>query len=337
MLVFLWICIFLSIYIFFVRDNFFSELLISFLPYICVCCWLVIIILCIFLYYFTSHKVGHKSLNIFLTIILLISSIAIFGLYTQEFFWFYSQNSEKIRLDQQNWIKVFYANILYTNADFIALQKKIEDENPDIVILVEFSDAHEKEMKTFFKDNYPYMNRNSRSVMLAWDVVFSKIPLDVNIEKIENDWTRKYSHIKILCDNLIIPSCTKWVDMYVVHTAAPVSMKNYEMRNSQLKKIKNWYNKQESKSAWNPTIIIWDFNLSPWSYNYKILTSNWRMLNVLRYQKPNYTRSLFQQWIFRSHIDQLFISPEITVTEVKVESLTWSDHRSFSFSFWTRI
>jgi hypothetical protein len=41
------------------------------------------------------------------------------------------------------------------------------EENPDIVIMVEFSDEHEDEMKEFFKDNYPYMNRNSRSTMLA--------------------------------------------------------------------------------------------------------------------------------------------------------------------------
>jgi hypothetical protein len=58
------------------------------------------------------------------------------------------------------------------------LQQKIEQENPDIVILVEFSDNHENEMKQFFKENYPYMNRNSRSITLAGDVVFSKIPLE---------------------------------------------------------------------------------------------------------------------------------------------------------------
>jgi hypothetical protein len=57
------------------------------------------------------------------------------------------------------------------------LQQKIEKENPDIVVLVEFSDNHENEMKEFFRENYPYMNRNSRSTMLAGDVVFSKIPL----------------------------------------------------------------------------------------------------------------------------------------------------------------
>ena len=64
-------------------------------------------------------------------------------------------------------IKVFYANILYKNTDYESLKQKIIEENPDIVIMVEFSDEHEDEMKSFFKENYPYMNRNSWSDMLA--------------------------------------------------------------------------------------------------------------------------------------------------------------------------
>jgi len=67
---------------------------------------------------------------------------------------------------------------LFKNTDYKSLQEKIIEENPDIVIMVEFSDDHEDEMKDFFKENYPYMNRNSRSTMLAGDVVFSKLPIE---------------------------------------------------------------------------------------------------------------------------------------------------------------
>jgi endonuclease/exonuclease/phosphatase (EEP) superfamily protein YafD len=89
------------------------------------------------------------------------------------------------------------------------------------------------------------------------------------------------------------------------------------------------------KKNWTPTIIIWDFNLSPWSYYYKQFTKHLDMQNALSYQSPNYTWSLHWQWIFRSHIDQLFISPEIKISPVKIENLSWSDHRSFIFNFWT--
>jgi endonuclease/exonuclease/phosphatase (EEP) superfamily protein YafD len=134
--------------------------------------------------------------------------------------------------------------------------------------------------------------------------------------------------MKILCDE-----CEDWVDLYVIHTSAPVSYKNFEMRNIQIGKLLSDFLKQYIN--WTPTMIIWDFNLSPWSHYYKQFTKHINMLNALSFQSPNYTRSLLQQWIFRSHIDQLFISPEIRLSEVNIENLTWSDHRSFTFRFWT--
>ena len=163
---------------------------------------------------------------------------------------------------------------------------------------------------------------------LAWDVVFSKIPLENITETHEVEaWSRNYSYIKILCDN-----CEDWVDFYVIHTAAPVSLKNYDMRNNQIGKLLSDFIKYHEN--WTPTMIIWDFNLSPWSYYYKKLTKQRNMLNALSFQSPNYTQSLFQQWIFRSHIDQLFVSPEVKISEIKIEKLAGSDHRSFTFQFW---
>lgn len=56
---------------------------------------------------------------------------------------------------------------MYTNLDYENIQHTIESENPDIVILVEFSDNHKEHMEHFFKTRYPYMSRNSWSETLA--------------------------------------------------------------------------------------------------------------------------------------------------------------------------
>ena len=316
-------------FLYFFRDSFVAELAISFVPYIIWFCILALIIEIYLIIHESKRRRKHKSIKIFFTILITILTIWIWTLYSSEFFWFYNQNDESIRLNNnEEWIKVFYANILYKNTDYKSLQDKIIEEDPDIVVMVEFSDDHEEEMKEFFKENYPYMNRNSRSMTLAWDVVFSKIPLENITETHEVEaWSRNYSYIKILCDN-----CEDWVDFYVIHTAAPVSLKNYDMRNNQIGKLLSDFIKYHEN--WTPTMIIWDFNLSPWSYYYKKLTKQRNMLNALSFQSPNYTRSLFQQWIFRSHIDQLFISPEVKISEVKIEKLAGSDHRSFTFQFW---
>ena len=315
--------------LYYFRESFIAELTISFVPYIIWFCILAIIIETYLIIHESKRRRKHKWIKIFFTILITILTIWIWTLYSSEFFWFYNQNDESIRLTNENWIKVFYANILYKNTDYKSLQEKIKKENPDIVIMVEFSDNHEDEMKDFFKENYQYMNRNSWSTMLAGDVVFSKLPIEnAYTTWIEWKWNRKYSYIQIECENSQF-NCKNNFDLYVIHTAAPVSVENFEMRNNQLEQL--WTDFRQSKSS-KPIIVIWDFNLSPRSYYYKKLIKNRNLKNALSFQDPNYTRSLLQQWIFRSHIDQLFISENIKITPVTIENLSWSDHRSFSFS-----
>ena len=324
------ICCIIRLYFF--RESFIAELAISFIPYIIWFCILALISEIYLIIHESKRRRKHKSIKIFFTILVTILTIWIGTLYSSEFFWFYNQNDESIRLtENEERIKVFYGNIYYKNIDYNSLQEKIEEENPDIVILVEFSDAHEDEMKEFFRENYPYMNRNSWSTTLAGDVVFSKIPLDnATTTWLLWRWNRKYSYMEIDCNDVL--NCEDKIDLYVVHTAAPVSVENFEMRNNQIQQL--WSDFLPKNKNQIPTIVIWDFNLSPWSYYYKQLTKNRNLLNALSFQAPSYTRSLHQQGIFRSHIDQLFISPEIKISEVKIEDLSWSDHRSFTFDFW---
>lgn len=317
--------------LYFFRESFISELAISFIPYIITFCLIALIIEIYLIIHESCRRRKNKSIKIFLTIIIAAITIWIWTLYTSEYFWFYNHNDEWIRINN-GWIKVFYANILFKNTDYASLQKKIEQEDPDIVILVEFSDEHEDEMKEFFKENYPYMNRNSRSTMLAGDVVFSKIPLEnITENHLVSAGSWNYGYMKIECDNTI-ENCETWVDLYVIHTAAPVSLRNFQMRNAQLNKLKSDFIKNQDPTR--PIIIIWDFNLSPRSYYYKEFTKDRDMKNALSFQTPNYTRSLLQQWIFRSHIDQLFISSKIKISKIEIENLVWSDHRSFIFNFW---
>ena len=326
------ISIILISFIYFFRESFIAELAISFEPYIIGFCVLALIIEIYLIIYESKRRIKHKSIKIFFTIIVTVITIWIWTLYSSEYFWFYNHQDESIRLNNEEWIKVFYANIFYKNIDYNSLQQTVEKENPDIVVLVEFSDAHENEMRDFFKENYSYMNRNSWSTMLAWDVVFSKIPLkNASTTGIDWKWNRKYSYMQNECEDLKF-RCKNNLDLYVIHTAAPVSVENFNMRNNQLEQL--WLDFKQNNNL-IPTIVIWDFNLSPRSYYYKELIKNRKLENALSFQNPDYTRSLFQQWIFRSHIDQLFISPEVKISPITIENLSWSDHRSFTFKFWT--
>ena len=140
------------IYVYFFRESFFSELVISFVPYII---WFFILELIIEVYLLiheSRRKRKNKTIHLLFTIIAVILTIWILTLYSLEYFSFYNQSDNSIRMDNPEWIKVFYANILYKNTNYESLKEKIQQENPDIVILVEFSDEHEDAMTEFFRE-----------------------------------------------------------------------------------------------------------------------------------------------------------------------------------------
>ena len=64
------------------------------------------------------------------------------------------------------------------NNNIDAIKKMILDENPDVVLFVEFSEEHSQALKDFFATHYPYSNNTSRSKIAVGSIVFSKYPID---------------------------------------------------------------------------------------------------------------------------------------------------------------
>ena len=303
------------------RDNFVSELIFSFLPYFFVfaCCMVVLGILLL---------LRKKTQNPILKFIL-VQEIIVFGilwaLTGKEIHAFYGTWEDTGEV--WTWVKVFYANILYTNTGFDILEQTITKEQPDVVVLVEFSDLHKENMEDFFRTNYPYMSRNSWSETLAWDIIFSKYPLEnIGVPVTKGTWT--YSHLTLS------PLHNEKIDLYVVHTAAPVSLEKFVMRNRQLDKLANDL-QQERKNNKSESLMIGDFNLSPWSFYYQqFIEKLWDdFQNQTNKNGIDYTRSFLGQKIMRSHIDQLFTTKGIKIHQFYIEDLLWSDHRYFSFFF----
>ncbi|MBQ7073516.1 endonuclease/exonuclease/phosphatase family protein [bacterium] len=225
-------------------------------------------------------------------------------------------------------MKVFYANILYTNTNYEGLKNTIKEENPDLVVLVEFSNEHEIAMKDFFKEDYPYVNRNSRSEKLAGDVIFSKYPLiESKREKEREKGTWDYSTVKVK-----IPEKRDLLNLYVVHTAAPVSPSTYEMRNLQLEKLATEFAEKKHEEQ-EKNMIIGDFNLSPRSAQYQTLMNTFEDLveNAFKGGDITYTWSWNGSKLFMTHIDHLFTSSNILIHDLQVKDLIGSDHRYFSF------
>lgn len=117
-----------------------------------------------------------------------------------------------------------------------------------------------------------------------------------------------------------------------MHTAAPVSPNNYEMRNIQLEKLqKDFVEKKHEEQE--KTMIIGDFNLSPWSFQYQTLinTIGEFVENAFKQKNMTYTWSWNGSKLFMTHIDHLFVSKTVLVKDLEVKDLIGSDHRYFSF------
>jgi endonuclease/exonuclease/phosphatase (EEP) superfamily protein YafD len=258
-------------------------------------------------------------------------------MYGSEFFSFYknpSSASLPLPFSRENnfeGIRVYYANILYTNDDYEALKKQIEDKGYDMVVLVEFSDKHEEALKDFFKENFPYVNRNSWSTKLAGDVVFSKYPITNLLEKYPQEAGRwRYSYLSV-------QRGAEELYFYVVHTSAPVSQHNFEMRNEQLKKLSEEFRLQAQERAEDASVVmVGDFNLTPWSAFYQSFEEGFegKMANEFRTMAPKMTRSLWGQEVVNAHIDQLFVSPEVRIGDFEVADLPGSDHNAIIFNVW---
>lgn len=106
-----------------------------------------------------------------------VFGFAIFSfLYIQPLLHFYQQpflHSEALKSP----IRILFSNLYKDNPNIEQIKEKILTEDPDLVMFVEFSDFHKKELESFFDEHYPYMNMTTRSKILVGSVVFSKYPI----------------------------------------------------------------------------------------------------------------------------------------------------------------
>ncbi|MDR0282605.1 MAG: endonuclease/exonuclease/phosphatase family protein [Candidatus Peribacteria bacterium] len=237
-------------------------------------------------------------------------------------------------------MRVYYANILYTNYDYESLKKQIEANNPHVVVLVEFSSQHEEALKDWFQERFPYVNRNSWSTKLAGDVVFSKYPITDLLTQYPQELGRwRYSYF----------SLPKWEEkdfyFYVVHTSAPVSVYNFNMRNEQLKKLSEEFLIQaKDRPEDAPVVMVGDFNISPWSAFYKPFEEGLegKLRNAFKDYTHRFTWSLWAQEILTAHIDHIFVSDDVRIGDFFVEDLPGSDHHAIIFNveskkYWKKL
>lgn len=318
-------CIWIIIhsYIFLQQTNYFSEIIISFLPYIIG--WDILIIFLCSLSILFSSKNKIKTVSLFLIILFYLW---IWGLYINQYNSIYNKKlNDNNTTATQSWPSFFYGNIYYQNNNFSGIISVINNNNPDIVLLVEYAKIHDEDLSPLLKKSYPYVSRYVWWKWYDWDVIYSKYPLK-KIKHMVYPWS--FSHISIEYMN-------KSYDFALIHTSAPVSEHFFNMRTAQLdnlQKLMTEYYKNTYQTT--PIVLLGDFNISPRSWYYKPFNDRMQTIglqdistNLTTTQYNSlmpYTRCHEQASWICSHIDHIRSNNNILLEKI---TIPWSDHYGF--------
>ena len=308
-----------SMFIYYWPVYYVSELSISFLPYLII---LNLIFLVISFIKFRKLKNNLGNAKKLLVGIFILLHWFIFLIYSREFNKFYSlslnEESQSI-----SWLTMLYANIHKNNDDYLWIKNIIEKQNPDLIMFVEFGENHYNNLKDFLQKRYPYINSTTWSKKFIGSMVFSKYPIENRADDFPQ-WNRRYAYFQLKLD-------TKDYYIYLVHTSSPDSYSHYLMRNEQLKVFLDNFELHQNKHRDNHdnVMIVWDFNVSPWSAFYKNF-QNWLwsgFINLTRKSPFLFSWYLFELPILWSHIDHVWANFDVRNLYLKSIKIDGSDHR----------
>ena len=301
-----------------------SELLISFLPYIAIISGVFVCIT--FVYFKKRMKPGYRfPLHRYFRGISFLVFCFLFFWYSKQFNRFYIHEPFPQTVTQSWGLKILFANIHKDNTDYTGIKKTISDNAPDMLMFVEFADHHYDNLKTFLQAKYPYTNSTTRSKKFVGSMVFSKYPLHNKADDFPQ-WAWRYGYFSL-------PYHNKEIYFYLVHTSSPDSYSHFVMRNQQLTTLIRDYKNHES--SWKQTtIVIWDFNVTPWSPYYTILSAAFsgELVDLTKRIPFLFTRGFKPLPIFRAHIDHVWTSLSLEIQSFTTIPMPGSDHKAFLFT-----
>lgn len=223
----------------------------------------------------------------------------------------YFYTGENAKGEEKN-LKIISINIFSQNNEYQYLQKYINEETADVIVLQELTPEWQKNVE-FIREKYPYYKEEPRSNNFGI-AVYSKIPLDTVMTK---------NYIDDMHPSLIgeLKVNGKPVSILMTHPVPPLpTQARFERRNKQYKLIKEEIDAMSTENI----IMIGDLNSTVYSPNFKLLQSD-----KLKDARAGF--GLQNSWnafipILRTNIDQCWVSKNIKVTNFYRGEDIKSDH-----------
>lgn len=286
----------------FFPETYLRDLLINFLPYI-VLLHVPLLLILVALTHGTEPQLQTRAkfMRAGIVISMLIQSVNIF---TPSF----SLETTRATPEIQAPLKVLFANVMKLNNDPSRLLTLIEKENPDIIGIAELTPVFADAL-TNMKDQYPFQTVFPATHGFGIGL-FSKVELlEPSIEALATDIP-------------FIKSRITWhdrsIDIFVVHLLPPVIPEWFDRRNASLNELAQFINNDHS------TMMMGDFNLTPWSKFYQNFTGKTGLKNARNFR--NGFHMSWYGWGFYLPIDQIFYSSNIVMNRFEIGPDIGSDH-----------
>ncbi|MEM7130946.1 MAG: endonuclease/exonuclease/phosphatase family protein [Chloroflexota bacterium] len=207
-------------------------------------------------------------------------------------------------------LRIMVYNVYYRNPDVQSIVDGVRYYNPDVLFLMEYSNAIQAQIETAFAD-YPYqLIQPSRMTMgLA---LFSRI-------SIQNSEIHRFSATRI-------PIFQATMDLngtpftFVGGHPWPPLPRWAQLHRDQVTSIA-----QVASQAEHPLIVAGDFNASQWSYALSDLSNQAEVSNILR--PLNFTKTSSPAPLVHLAIDHVLVSDGWSVSQIQFGQPGGSDHK----------
>lgn len=210
-----------------------------------------------------------------------------------------------------NDIKLFLSNVLTNNNDHKSFVSLIQNENPDIIVVMEINKSWVNALD-LIKNEYTYSKLAPREDNFGIGV-YSKLPIIM-------ESVTYFGSSGVPSIVLSLEAAKSTLTLVVTHPVPPIGDDYFKSRNEQLSHIA-----QEAEKISGPLILAGDLNTTMWSSHYSQLEKNGKLRNVRRGFGINATWPS-RLGILGIPIDHVLVSEEIGVVDFKVGASVGSDH-----------
>lgn len=211
-------------------------------------------------------------------------------------------------------LKLMHANVLVCNRDYAALAAAVEEAQPDIVVLQEFTEAWQEQLRHPLGSQYPYSKLAPRPGGLGV-ALYSRYPLE-GAEVLALDAS---THLAILARVNVGGGL---LTVLALHPPTPMRPDSFASRNRQFRRAASIM-----REARGPKLMIGDLNTTTWSPYFTDLLE----ASGLRDARQGF--GLYPSWPMplptplQIPIDHCLVGGGVAVKDVRTGSRTGSDHR----------